>query len=611
MLLLLLACDFDAPLDSASYAPIQDLDGDGVISSLDCSDTNPNVGLPGLYWDDEDGDGYGAGEPFESCAPLIGTAEQGGDCDDENPDLNPGESEVACSGLDEDCSGVADAGMTVGTHFDTLYQALDAANPGDVVCLPEGTWLGGFETPPGIVLQGQGLDRTYLQSDGTDPVVVPQGDLTLMNMTLRGGTTLAKPPADSILRLQAVEIGTMALSTTEQAHLVQLDGGRLELLDVSIPRFFHETEASADGLLFDLGSADLVVRNLVLQDLDVITEGSADGVLFRGSGESWQLSGVESMLARVDAQGDLSLLHSQGSAITLEQFTWIQGGFESTGTLRMLDIEGGSLESERLKVDAVGLEGEAGVMLLSLRGVDSLTSTGMSLIKARLQSDAQACVVEVVGGGSLLFQQSAWYGASIEAPSNQGALLCASEASTVEIVNAAVAANQANVEEMGPWMDAVDSSVSLSQVDLVGNRVSGTYGTAYAMIGGENAAWTVHNTSFVRNEAVAELRKQGANVFHARDEAVTLIWAYSNVWDNQGMSLDFGQGNKVAWSEVETLNADPAYVRTVGDDPLQWDLYLSSGSPMSDAGDPDLIDWDDATRSDVGAFGGELGGWRP
>lgn len=611
MLLLLLACDFDAPLDSGNYAPIQDLDGDGVISSLDCSDTNPNVGLPGLYWDDEDGDGFGAGEAFESCAPLIGTADQGGDCDDEDPNLNPGESEVACSGLDEDCSGLADAGMTVGTHFETLYEALAAAGAGDVVCLPAGTWLGGFEAPAGVVLQGQGLDQTYLQSDGTGPVVTPLGDLTLMNMTVRGGTTLAQPPADSLLRLQAVEVGTMALSTTEEAHLVQLDGGRLELLDVSIPSFFHETQASADGLLFDLGSADLVVRNLQLQDMDVLTQGSADGVLFRGSGDSWQLLGVESFLGRFEAQGDLSLLHSQGSAVSVDQLTWIQGGFESGGTLRMLDLEGGSLESEDLKVDAVSLEGEDRAVLLSLREMDSVTSTGLRLIKPRLQSAGPASMVEIVGGGALLFQQSAWYGASIEAPSSQGGLLRASEATTVQIVNAAFAANQAQVEDMGPWLDAVDSSVSLSQVDLVGNRAIGTDGTAYAVIGGEGASWTVHNTNVVRNEAVAERSPQGANVFHARDETVALIWAYSNVWDNQGMSLDFGQGNTVAWPQVDTLNADPLYVRTVGEDPLQWDLYLSSGSPMFDAGDPDLVDWYDSSRSDVGAFGGALGGWRP
>ena len=95
MLLLLLACTRDTTLDSSDYALIQDLDGDGVISALDCNDTNPDVGLPGLYWTDNDGDGFGAGDAFESCAPLIGTADAGGDCDDANPTLNPGESEVA------------------------------------------------------------------------------------------------------------------------------------------------------------------------------------------------------------------------------------------------------------------------------------------------------------------------------------------------------------------------------------------------------------------------------------------------------------------------------------------------------------------------------------
>ena len=76
-------------------------------------------------------------------------------------------------------------------------------------------------------------------------------------------------------------------------------------------------------------------------------------------------------------------------------------------------------------------------------------------------------------------------------------------------------------------------------------------------------------------------------------------------------NLTIGQGNGVEWEIVDTLTADPDYVRTTGDDPLQWDLYLNSGSPMFDAGDPDLVDWYDSSRSDVGAFGGEFGAWRP
>lgn len=610
MLLLLLACTLDNTLDSADYAPIQDLDGDGVISSLDCNDTNPNIGLPGLYWTDYDGDGFGAGDPFESCAPLVDTAAAGGDCDDRNPTLNPGESEIACSGLDEDCNGVADAGMTVGTHFDTLDLALAAAGPGDVVCLPGGTWLGGFDAPAGVTLMGEGQGKTYLQSEGSSPVVNATGDLTLMAMTLRGGTSLVNTPADSVLRLEAIEVGTMALSTSEEAHLIQMDGGRLELLDVSIPGFFHETQASADGLLFDLGSAELVLRNLSLSDLDVISQGSADGLLFRGSGD-WTVIGLNSTLARMDSQGSGSLMHSQGGAVILDQVTWLNGGFETGGDLRFIDLEQGSLVAERVQLDAIALEAQGTTTLISLREMDSVASLRLSMIKPRIQTQGRACVLEVVGGGSTLLQQTAWYGATLELPDNSGGLLCASEGAQVFIQNAAMAANQATVEQMGPWLDAVNADVSLSQVDMVRNLVSGEYGTAYALIGGESANWSVHNTSFVENEAVATKRKQGANVFHARDQAVTLIWAYSNIWYNGGMALDFAQGNKVEWEAVDTLRADPSYVRVIEDDPLQWDLYLGSGSPMFDAGDPDLVDWYDSSRSDVGAFGGEFGAWRP
>ena len=611
MLLLLLACAGETTVDSGDYAPIQDLDGDGVISSLDCNDTNPNVGLPGLYWTDNDGDGFGAGDVFESCVPLVGTADEGGDCDDANPTLNPGESEVACSGLDEDCSGVADAGMTVGTHFDTLYQALNAASPGDVVCLPAGTWLGGFDMPSGVTLMGQGQGETYLQSDGSGPVVTATGDLTLMTMTLRGGTTLVDTVPDSVLRLEAVEIGAMALSTEKQAHLLQLDGGRLELLDVSIPSFFLETQASADGLLFDLGTADLAVRNLNLADLDVVSAGTADGVLFRGTGGDWTIVGLFSDLGRMASAGSGSLMHNQGGAVTLDQMTWIDSGFESGGDLRFIDLEQGSLVAERIQVDNISLTAPGLTTVLSLREMDSVASQNLTLIKTRIQSSGSACLIEVVGGGSTLLQQTAWYDTTLDLPDNTGGLLCASESAQVFIQNAAMAANQANVEQMGPWLDAVNSDVSLSQVDMVGNRVSGENGTAYAMIGGESATWSVHNTSFVGNEAVATVNQLGANVFHARDQAVTLIWGYSNVWDNSGMPLDFGQGNGLEWESVDTLSADPDYVRTTGDDPLQWDLYLNSGSPMFDAGDPDLVDWYDSSRSDVGAFGGAFGAWRP
>ncbi|MED5371986.1 MAG: putative metal-binding motif-containing protein [Myxococcota bacterium] len=58
---------------------------------------------------DQDGDGYGAGE----CVPpnTAGSVQVGGDCDDDNAEVNPGATEI-CDGLDNDCSGSVDDDAT-------------------------------------------------------------------------------------------------------------------------------------------------------------------------------------------------------------------------------------------------------------------------------------------------------------------------------------------------------------------------------------------------------------------------------------------------------------------------------------------------------------------
>jgi large repetitive protein len=73
-------------------------------------DENPNVDSSNLDGRDADGDGFAVDE---------------GDCDDEDPKVNPGVTEV-CDGLDEDCDGVADDGLER-----TWYQDADADGYGD------------------------------------------------------------------------------------------------------------------------------------------------------------------------------------------------------------------------------------------------------------------------------------------------------------------------------------------------------------------------------------------------------------------------------------------------------------------------------------------------
>jgi len=82
----------------------QDNDCDGEIDE----DVDPSEGVTGYL--DDDGDGYGDnGDAQTFCEDLPeGYVPDGGDCDDTDPDVNPGAPEVCDDGIDNDCDGDVD-----------------------------------------------------------------------------------------------------------------------------------------------------------------------------------------------------------------------------------------------------------------------------------------------------------------------------------------------------------------------------------------------------------------------------------------------------------------------------------------------------------------------
>ena len=98
-----------------------DEDMDGVPASEDCDDNDPN-NFPGnveicdgqdndcdgdadtgavdagIYYSDNDMDGYGAGEGFSSCEVPPGTSMTGGDCNDNDPDAYPDQNNICALG---------------------------------------------------------------------------------------------------------------------------------------------------------------------------------------------------------------------------------------------------------------------------------------------------------------------------------------------------------------------------------------------------------------------------------------------------------------------------------------------------------------------------------
>ena len=88
-----------------------------VTNDLDCNDNNAQITSSVIYYTDGDGDGFGSGNGQSLCQnPGSGYAIQTGDCNDSDNQVYPGASEI-CDGLDNDCDGIIDNGLTFTTYY--------------------------------------------------------------------------------------------------------------------------------------------------------------------------------------------------------------------------------------------------------------------------------------------------------------------------------------------------------------------------------------------------------------------------------------------------------------------------------------------------------------
>lgn len=119
-----------------------DFDNDGFNNTVDCNDNNANIfpgaaeicdgidnncdgnideGLPAAntYYEDADNDGYGSLFALVttcSVVPPAGYTSVTGDCDDTDANIHPGATEI-CDGIDNNCSGFIDEGLTFVTYY--------------------------------------------------------------------------------------------------------------------------------------------------------------------------------------------------------------------------------------------------------------------------------------------------------------------------------------------------------------------------------------------------------------------------------------------------------------------------------------------------------------
>jgi hypothetical protein len=133
-------------VDGCITVPIPDTDGDGFCDAIDCDPNDADIyaGAPELcdgkdndcdgetdegalivLYLDSDGDGYGNPDiQVFGCEGTPGFSENDQDCDDSDENINPDADEI-CDGIDNDCNGQTDEGLSVDLDGDG-FTSLDS-----------------------------------------------------------------------------------------------------------------------------------------------------------------------------------------------------------------------------------------------------------------------------------------------------------------------------------------------------------------------------------------------------------------------------------------------------------------------------------------------------
>lgn len=136
--------------EDAAYPGNDEVCGDGIDN--DCSGEADDDGAvdASTWYQDSDGDLFGSDETtIVSCDPGDGWAPDGGDCNDEDPDVNPGADEVCGDGIDNDCANGPDDGDAIDAqlwHHDADSDSFGDPDDSQRACTqPDGYILDGTD----------------------------------------------------------------------------------------------------------------------------------------------------------------------------------------------------------------------------------------------------------------------------------------------------------------------------------------------------------------------------------------------------------------------------------------------------------------------------------
>ena len=173
----------DADADGAGnpLTPVPACEGlEGYVDNgLDCDDTRADRNPDVAWYPDADGDGHGdaEGEAQLACLPPAGMAASATDCDDDDPQVRPGQVET-CNEVDDDCDGETDEGVTRGYfpdrdgdgHGDPAGEVAACAAPeGHVEIGDDCDDASAGVSPSAIRICNDGMDNACDADAGVDP----------------------------------------------------------------------------------------------------------------------------------------------------------------------------------------------------------------------------------------------------------------------------------------------------------------------------------------------------------------------------------------------------------------------------------------------------------